>query len=71
MWGHMKKYQMLCAARTIRAHSDPFRIGIQKMQKVLFALEQPTAMRSGARPQCRAYSFLLKFLDAPNLDLAV
>lgn len=70
MWGHMKKCKMLCVARAIGAHSDPFRIGIQKMQKVLFALKQPTAMRSGAWPQCQAYSLRLKFLDAPDLDLA-
>lgn len=71
MWGRMKKCQMLCVARAIRAHSDPFRIEIQKMQKVLFTLEQPTAMRSGAWPQCQAYSLLLKCLDAPDLDLAL
>lgn len=70
MWGHMKKYQLLCVAGAIGAHSDPFRIGIQKMQKVLFAFEQPTAMRSGAWPQCQAYSLLLNFLYALDLDLA-
>lgn len=71
MRGYMKKCQRLCVARAITAHSDPFRIQIQIMQKVLFALEQPTAMRSGAWPQCQAYSLLLKCLDAPYLYLAL
>lgn len=48
--GHMKKCQMLCVARTVRPHIDPFRIGIQEMQKLLLAQEQPKAMRSGGCP---------------------
>lgn len=70
MWGHMRKCHMLCVARAIGAHSDPFRMGIQKMQKVLLALEQPTAMRLGSWPQHQAYS-LLKFPDTPDLDSAL
>ena len=50
MCGHMKKCQMLCVARIVRPHIVPFKIGIQEMQKLLLAQEQPKAIRSGVWP---------------------
>lgn len=50
MCGHMQKCQMLCVARTVRSHIDPFKIGIQEMQKLLLTQELPKAIRSGVWP---------------------
>lgn len=62
MCGHMKKCQMLCVARAIRPHSDPFKIGIQEMQKLLFTQEQPKAMRSGGWPSVKPTAYFSCFL---------
>lgn len=59
--GHMKKRQMLCVARTVTPHIDPFKIGIQEMQKLLLAQEQPKAMRSGGCPGVKHTAYCWSF----------